>query len=167
MMPYVKSNAVFRCPSSSSTLAPSPDAQSNALIPRSYVANCAVENLKLSAVEKPSETLALTEKWDVDLVTGAANNEKWLEPYDGDMNPSPADGSKMIKIANRHQDGMECTFMDGHAKWLKPDQIWNSAQVSGCNLIHQSPGPAPTDICDQTLLGCGTATAANLCNKFY
>src|SRR5205085_1173929 len=97
------------------------DVSGNYTIPRSYVASCAAEDLTDAQIRKPSDIIVITEKWDV-LISGAANSESWMEPYDGDMSPDPANPAKhpMAKIANWHAGGMNSAYYDGHAKWTRP-----------------------------------------------
>ena len=101
-------------------------------------------------ISYPADTIVVTEKWDKD-TTGKAVNESWLEAFDGDMAPDPLRPGSMLKFANRHQGGMNCTFFDGHAKWTKPEAIWKSRDLTGCRLVHQFP---TIRMCDTTFAGC-------------
>lgn len=186
MMPYVKTNQIFSCPSDG--VKPlSADASGNSTIPRSYVASCTAEDLTLAQVDTPASTIVVTEKWGhVDNgigVTGTkVNNETWMEPFDGDecqagsdvnssggcLDAQPGYPVGMVKMANWHQGGMNSAFFDGHAKWLRPATIWQSADLTGCTLIHEYPSTQPgSEVCDQTIAGCAAPVSRNLCNTFF
>ncbi len=163
------------------------DSTGVASIPRSYVANCAAESLGLAQIGDVVNTIVITEKWSrVDNGVGPTgakvNNETWLEPFDGDecqagsdavstggcLDPRPGYPVGMVKMANWHQNGMNSAFFDGHAKWLQPAAIWQSADLTGCALIHAYPSTQPgSAVCDQTLPGCTAPLNRNLCNLFY
>lgn len=187
LMPYIKNNRVFACPSDS--VQPlSPDINGNNTIPRSYVAADSAEDLTLAQVDEPSNTIVITEKWgDVDNgvgPTGTVDNETWMEPFDGDecmagsdapanagnscLAPEPAYPVSMVKMAARHQGGMNNAFFDGHAKWMTPNTIWQSADLTGCTLIHSYPSTQPgSEVCDQTVPGCAAPVTRDICNVFY
>ncbi|MGO8672698.1 MAG: type II secretion system protein [Capsulimonadaceae bacterium] len=187
IMPYVKTNQVFACPDDS--VKPlSPDVNGNEIIPRSYVASCAAEDLLLAQVDNPSEAIVITEKWGkVDNgagPTGSVDNETWMEPFDGDecqagsdapanagnscLAPENGYSTGMVKMANWHQGGMNNAFFDGHAHWLRPGTIWASADLTGCSLIHNHPSHQPgSEVCDQTVPGCTAPVTRDLCNTFY
>lgn len=175
LMPYVKSNAVWACPSDTKPTL-SPDAAGKADIPRSYIVSSAIEDLTLAQVDNPVQTIVVSEKW------GTAG-DTWVDQMDGDMLPKNGNPSQMNSIANRHQGGMNCAFFDGHAKWTTPTAIWASADLSGCWLIHHHPAPAAnllaagsnTGLCDDTMANCPagapetysnslTGTDKNLCD---
>lgn len=142
LMPYVKNNDVFRCASDSAPTI-SPDANSKAAVPRSYMALVSAESLSLAQVDDPVETIVITEKW-------SARTDSWIEPYLGNMGPDVTDPTKMYVTANRHTGEINATFFDGHAKLMRPDNILHSKDLSGCNLIYHNPyadyagSPAPT-----------------------
>lgn len=186
LMPYVKSSAVYSCPSDPKKPT-SADASGNSTIPRSYVASSAVEGLTLAQVPNTVNYIVITDKWAyVDNGVGPngtkINNEAWMEPFDGDecmagsdvntasdcLAPQPGYPVGMVKMANWHQGGMNNTFFDGHAKWLRPETIWQSADLTGCALIHQFPSTQPgSNVCDQTIPGCNAPVNRNICNLFY
>jgi prepilin-type N-terminal cleavage/methylation domain-containing protein/prepilin-type processing-associated H-X9-DG protein len=186
LMPYVKDNQVFSCPDD--PLHPlSPDVNGNNTIPRSFVATCTAEALSLAQIDNPAGTLVITEKWaTVDNGVGSTgskvNNETWMEPFDGDecmagsdassagdcLDPQPGYPVGMVKMANWHMGGMNNAFFDGHAKWLQPTTIWQSADLTGCTLIHEYPSKQTnSEVCDQTISGCTAPVTRDICNNFY
>lgn len=186
LMPYEKSVGVYKCPSDANPPL-SADAQGNLTIPRSFVASDTAEDLTLAQIDDPTETIVITEKWSfVDNGVGTtgtkANSETWMEPFDGDecqagsdVNTGPAClapeagyPTGMVKMASRHQGGMNSAFFDGHAKWLTPTTIWQSSELTGCELIHNYPSTQPgSEVCDQTIAGCSAPVTRNICNNFY
>ena len=185
MMPYIKTNGVFSCPDDS--VQPlSADSSNNLTIPRSYVATCTAEDLMLAQLDNPTQTIVITEKWgNVDNGIGPTgtkiNNETWMEPFDGDecqagsdnttsggcLDPQPGYPTGMVKMASWHQGGMNSAFFDGHAKWLRPTDIWASPDLTGCTLIHEYPSTQPnSEVCDQSYAGCTAPVSRNLCNTF-
>ena len=186
LMPYLKSSAIFACPSDG-TRPLSADANGNLTIPRSFVATCTAEDLSLAQIDTPTNTLVVTEKWGyVDNGVGftgtSVNNETWMEPFDGDECQAGSDANTagncldpragypvgMVKMANRHANGLNSAFFDGHAKWLQPTTIWQSADLTGCTLIHNYPSAQPSsEVCDQTIAGCTAPVNRDICNLFY
>ncbi len=159
LMPYVKNNQIYKCPSDDPKLVA--DSNGNLVIPRSYAAAASAEDLALAQVEKPVDTIVITEAWSRDATGALINTETWLEAFDGDMAPDPLRPGSMLKYANRHQGGMNCVFFDGHAKWLTPGTIWQSRDLTGCTLVHRYP---TLRMCDLSFPGCMSTSAANICN---
>jgi prepilin-type N-terminal cleavage/methylation domain-containing protein/prepilin-type processing-associated H-X9-DG protein len=162
LMPYINTNDIFACPSDSGPTL-SPDAAGTPRIRRSYIASCAPEFLTDAQVSNPVDTIVITEKWDVD-GTGKAIGDSWMEAFDGDMAPDPADPKKypLGTIGVRHQGGVNSAFYDGHAKWLAPGAIANSRDLTGCSLVHKYP---TARMCDITNPGCTSTSPDNVCNK--
>lgn len=164
LMPYVKSTGVWVCPSDSKPTL-SPDVNGIADIPRSYIVSAAIEDLTLSEVDDPTDTIVVTEKW-------SAPSDTWVDQMDGDMLPKNGSPTEMNTPANRHQGGMNCAFFDGHAKWTTPSAIWKSADMNGCWLIHHHPAPAANlaaagnnpGLCDDTMAECPAGTPENYTN---
>ena len=159
LMPYVRNGAVFTCPSDGGPT-PSADANGALTIPRSFVANAAVEALSLAQVSRPSETIVVSEKWDR-AANGTPITDSWIEVWGGDFGPDPARPGHIFKMADRHRNGINCAFFDGHAKWTTPDRVWGSRYLTGCQLMHQYPTSV---MCDQSVPGCTSTGSANLCN---
>jgi prepilin-type processing-associated H-X9-DG protein len=131
MMPYIKNNAIFACPSDAKPT-PSKDINGNLTILRSYIAVCPAESLTLAQVDDPVETMVVTEKWST--VT-----DSWIEPFNGDFTPDPVDPRLMWTSANRHTGLINCAFFDGHAKALPAGDIQSSKDLTGCNEIYRYP----------------------------
>jgi prepilin-type N-terminal cleavage/methylation domain-containing protein/prepilin-type processing-associated H-X9-DG protein len=159
LMPYVKNNDVYKCPSDAPKLVA--DANSKLVIPRSFAAAAAAESLSLAQIDKPSEIILITEAWSRDAAGALINTETWLEAYDGDMAMDPLRPGSMMRYANRHTGGMNCTFFDGHAKWLKPEAILASRNLTGCTLVHKYP---TLKMCDRWNAGCTSLDPKNICN---
>lgn len=136
LMPYIKSDNVFACPSD-----PLPTASDNAegqlAINRSYIAVCPAESLTLAQVDDPTETIVVTEKWGKDW-TGV-RTDSWIEPFNGDFTVDSTNPSLMFTAANRHAAVCNCAFLDGHAKGLHMGDIQRSKELTGCQLIYEYP----------------------------
>ena len=138
IMPYIKSNNVFQCPSDSSPTMSldangDPGATGAGTVPRSYIADASAENLTLAQVDDPTETIVVTEK-------SSAITDSWIEPFNGDFGPDPANPGHPVNVADRHQNFFNCAFFDGHAKATNMAQVLHSKELSGCELIYQYPG---------------------------
>jgi prepilin-type N-terminal cleavage/methylation domain-containing protein/prepilin-type processing-associated H-X9-DG protein len=159
VMPYVKNSAVFACPSDAGPT-PSPDANGHNTVLRSFVASAAVESLSPAQVSRPSETIVISEKWDR-AADGTPITDSWIEVFGGDFAPDPARPGHIFKMADRHRNGINCAFFDGHAKWTTPAAVWGSRYLTGCQLMHAYPTSV---MCDQSIPGCTSTGAVNLCN---
>jgi prepilin-type processing-associated H-X9-DG protein len=162
LMPYIKNNGIYNCPSDPGPTI-SPDSAGSLIIPRSYIASCAVEFLTDAQVANPTETIVITEKWDIS-PTGSPIGDSWMEAFDGDMAPIAANTAKypLGYVGIRHQGGVNASFFDGHAKWLSPGTISNSRDLTGCSLAHKYP---TTRMCDTTVPGCTSTDSDNICNN--
>jgi len=158
LMPYVKSNGVFVCPSDPQPTL-SPDANGKPVIPRSYIANTAAEDLSLAQVDKPTDTLVVTEKTATIGIPPQPNTSSWIGVFNGEMSKNPATNG----AAARHQGGLNGSFLDGHARWLTLDAILASRDLTGCVLMHEYP---TTTLCDVSILGCASTGPLNVCNRF-
>jgi len=141
IMPYLKSNAVFTCPSDSGPT-PSNDANSKPTILRSYIACRSAEGLALSQIDDPVETMVVTDKWDKASI--GTVTDSWIEAFNGDFdfdNGAGVDHTRLFKAGNRHQGRANCIMFDGHAKALDAGTIQKSKELTGCNLIYKYPVP--------------------------
>ena len=172
IMPYVKSNAVFSCPSDGGPTA-SADINGTKVngqftIPRSYIACRSAESLSLAQINDPVETTVLVDKWDKD-AAGAAVTDTWIEAFNGDFDPDAAssDKTRMFKAGNRHQGRINCVFFDGHAKAYLPGTFQNSKDLTGCQLIHDYPVPGVMTVTNDSAAGeTGPAAEPNICKTF-
>jgi prepilin-type processing-associated H-X9-DG protein len=98
------------------------------------------ESLKLAQVADPVETIILVDKWDKDS-SGTPITDSFIEPFNGDFGTDPANPTRSLVAANRHQERINCTFFDGHAKAMLPAMIQQSADLTGCRLAHLYPFP--------------------------
>ncbi len=176
VMPYLKNSQVMVCPSDSAP-ALSKDIAGNLTIKRSYIAIRAAEALAQAQVEKTSEIIIFTDKWEK---TAGANpkpiTDSWIEPFNGDFDYYPT-FHRMALAGDRHLQGVNCSFFDGHAKWMKAGAIAASKELTGCSLINAYP--VMTDgMCDLGNPGCANVgnaddtdpnhpiADANICNTF-
>ncbi|CAN5488421.1 hypothetical protein BH11ARM2_BH11ARM2_08130 [soil metagenome] len=161
--PYAKNRAIYRCPSDPEPKL-QPDATGALTIPLSYVANAAAEFLNGSQIGRPADVILLGEKWDKN-AAGEVVGETWLEGFgdEGDMGEDPLRPGHMRAFADRHANAMNATYFDGHAKRVKPTQIWASPWLTGCVLVHRYPTPRT---CDVSFPGCTRVTDGNICNKW-
>ena len=161
LAPYIRNTQIFACPSDDlPTL--SPDASGAATIKRSYIACRTAEALSLAQLDRPAETIVISEKWGRD-TAGKPIGESWIEPFNGDFNYDPAT-DRMQLAANRHAGGLNNAFFDGHARWLKPGAIDASRDLTGCSLVHAYP--LLPSMCDASVPGCTNTAARNICNTF-
>ena len=150
LMPYIKSDSVFVCPSDANvTNAPGStpssvnqvDPSGNPM-PRSYIACASAESLALNQIEDPVETMVVTEKWGNDYTCGNSStcvNDSWIEPFNGDMTTDATDPTRTFKVGNRHNLRVNCAFFDGHAKSYNRATLQNSKDLTGCELVYQNP----------------------------
>ena len=150
IQPYIKNYQVLACPSDP-TPAPSKDMNGVLTIRRSYIAVRAAEAMALSQVDFPSETIVVVDKWDKTAGPNpTAITDSWIEPFNGDFDYYPT--YRRMKIGgDRHTEGVNGSFFDGHAKWLKGQTIGASKNLTGCTLINAYP---VADMCDMGNMGC-------------
>ncbi len=136
LMPFMKNNDIFRCPSDSLPT-PSKDANGNNTILRSYLAIFPAESLNATSIENVSETTVVTEKWGQDY--NGTITDSWIEPYNGDFSIDSHDPSRTYKAADRHSKFLNCVFFDSHAKSKSGGAIRASKDNTGCQLIYSFP----------------------------
>lgn len=150
LMPYIKNRQIFTCPSDPAPT-PTKDIHGALTISRSYIAIRAAEALALSQVEYPAEILVFVDKWDRRAGPNPnAITDSWIEPFNGDFDYYPT-YRRMALAGDRHQDGLNASFFDGHARWLKGQAIGASKNLTGCALVNTYP---IADMCDKGDAGC-------------
>ena len=164
LMPFIKSNNVFTCPSDSGPTL-SPDASGNLVIPRSYIALRPAEGLSLAQIPDPVETIVITEKWDKKQDGVTAITDSWVEPFNGDFAYN-ATTKRMDLVGDRHAEGVNCTFFDGHAKWYRPATLRNSKDLTGCELVHDYPVADMAEPNPNSGVLLPDGSSANICDNF-
>jgi len=142
ILPYTRmGGALIVCPSDSGRVPhATEDGQAGRpLVPRSYVANRAAEGLGLAAVERPADTIVVTEKGD-------RFDDSWFEPPKN-LYDKPGFGEPVLAMG-RHNGGVNAMFFDGHAKWLSRGALLTDPcgePWSGVSLMrtYPIPGAAP------------------------
>ena len=152
LQPYMKSAQVMSCPSDPSGNTPLDTVKG--LGPTSYGLNTNTglhiyltggTAGSLGAVVKPAETIIFTE---LGFCTNAASNptpDQWTQSTSvsnyGYTRMYPGDGawvSDAWRVWPRHNGGTNCTFHDGHAKWVGfQDIIGNAPGAAGCLFDNQ------------------------------
>jgi len=164
LMPFIKSSAVFTCPSDGDP-SPSKDASGSPVILRSYIACAPAESLTLAQIDDPVETMVVAEKWSTDWTctpTGSAcRTDSWIEPFNGDFTTDSHDATRTFTAANRHNGRLSCVFFDGHAKAYNIPTIQNSKDLTGCGLISKYP-----DAEMSVTAPSGQADQPNICSTF-
>ncbi|HOM82691.1 MAG TPA: DUF1559 domain-containing protein [Armatimonadota bacterium] len=117
--PYIKNTGVFRCPSDAAPLLIQPGANpcggSYKGVPASAVAHQLSYGFNLQQQNK-----ALTQIQDVSSVMMLVEARY---PW-GEVGPaSKYSYANSSTMRNRHSDGSNIAFMDGHVKWFKSDAI--------------------------------------------
>jgi prepilin-type N-terminal cleavage/methylation domain-containing protein/prepilin-type processing-associated H-X9-DG protein len=99
LYPYVRNKQVYMCPD---------DRTGSGC---SFELNSYLRFAPLAIIEKPAETLMLIPED----ASGSANDGYFDVPW-GDV------------AARRHNGGLTCAFVDGHAKWLKlsAEEVWQA-----------------------------------------
>lgn len=167
VMPYVKSNGVFLCPSDvnpspvdangapcspsvQTCFAGSENSSNGSIIWRSYLFNTTVESLQASEVADASKTIVITEKWGGDQAAGGAQNASapyaltnsrnaaFFMPFWGNGDIVPGT-TQTFNVANRHAGMFNCSFFDGHAKPVKPGEFLSDPVLTGCQLLYDHP----------------------------
>lgn len=138
IFPYTKATGgLIVCPSDSGKLPhATEDGQAGRpFVPRSYIANRAVESLFLAQVDRPTDIVLISEK-------GAPFDDSWYEPPKNLYN-KPGYNEPVLAIT-RHSLGVNNAFFDGHAKWFSKGALLADScgePYSGVSLMRQYPIP--------------------------
>ena len=151
MQPYIKSKAIFRCPSDTFSRAVGKDPVSYSLSKMSeqwlgdswYQTHC-IPGTSEASITSPSTTIFLAERWRADHTFDSGNDadagcDMWDFMYGIDGKRGPAEA---------HQGGSNYAFADGHAKFMRImdtlKQVGNEQTVTatgsgyGCGLAWNS-----------------------------
>lgn len=144
LQPYLSSIQILQCPSESHKGATTPNQNFSDYAYNAEISGGAVNNLAfttpLSAFTYTTSTAMI---WD-GAVDGIANSwgtsinldraQNWTLYYlqADDSNPSTSYKAHYY-ASRRHLDGMNITFVDGHAKWLVPEKVTAGATPTASN----------------------------------
>jgi len=140
ILPYTKNaDGLIVCPSDSGRVPHSSEngQSGKPLVPRSYIANRAVESLTLAQIENPVEIIVVSEKGD-------PFDDSWFEPPKNLYDKAGYD--QPVLALSRHQNGANCIFSDGHAKWMSKGALTQDPcglPYSGVDLMRSYPLPLP------------------------
>ncbi|MEN6641434.1 MAG: DUF1559 domain-containing protein [Armatimonadia bacterium] len=123
LQPYVKNDQIFICPSASTT--------SRAL---SYHINVeaiagagtgdAINAVDTYPSTKEGQINAAMTMFACDGSVVAARTEDWVSTYYCARTPDSTDTTGYYQISDRHNEGANVAYYDGHAKWLKHNVCW-------------------------------------------
>jgi prepilin-type N-terminal cleavage/methylation domain-containing protein/prepilin-type processing-associated H-X9-DG protein len=129
IFPYVKSSALYSCPSIGHECTMAGQAYfsgGNAVsIPRSYGWNLGLDRANQARIQYPSECIAIADSTNFDQVP--LNDPAGYRvdcTGNGYLAPAPRDpaccGAHVTwgRVGFRHNGGANCAFLDGHAKWM-------------------------------------------------
>ena len=112
--PYIKNDQIWTCPSRSDW----PLVDGVNLGGYGTTIYCYIAGKYLEKFENPAETFWVADRW---------SNHQWLVAYNSGCGYSwPLDPAKPWRRSNldaRHNDGINCGFVDGHAKWMRPEPL--------------------------------------------
>ena len=145
LQPYLKSEQIFVCPSNSGALK---SYAYNALVGDSATTLANIENATLCPMfvegygVGPTATFTAAQAANYSpifipksVITGASS---WIGRVYADYNNNGGESSSAHLDSERHLEGMNYAFVDGHVKWLKPSGATVSYAANGA-----SHGPAP------------------------
>ena len=124
--PYIKNTQIYNCPSAPYTDINSGGVNSGPTWPGygvGYTRNLWSSMLPLAQIVEPANCILLVE--------GRNNYARWQCPaHLAGTSPDPSGSSPATNYGwsyNRHNDGSNYLFFDGHVKWIKVDPIGSTA----------------------------------------
>ncbi|MGI5817592.1 MAG: H-X9-DG-CTERM domain-containing protein [Armatimonadota bacterium] len=113
ILPYVKNEGVFRCPSADPFTWPSAglNSASRAQMSYGYTWDNSSSNAMLAGIDNPSETVYL------------ADSLGYMFYPEGTGGTERASAGTGYRIQPRHNEGANLGFVDGHAKWYSESAI--------------------------------------------
>jgi prepilin-type N-terminal cleavage/methylation domain-containing protein/prepilin-type processing-associated H-X9-DG protein len=151
--PYTKSDQLLICPSATSGLIDVRSASNTGYAKTNYYVTLdgtdagatwglfgTDKSVSLASVTSPSETIAMTERMD----QGSGATDWHLGRDEGGAGATPTSGNSQNAsewVTNRHLDGANYLFADGHTKWYKRtvsagDQTGANATVNGVRYYY-------------------------------
>ncbi len=141
LIPYVKNKAVYTCPSYSSanwdTLAGAYGAGFEydfpSVIGYGYN-NYGLDGKSLAAIERPADTYAILESRYYPPGHPSHNARwGWYTVYPPSTSPNLLDFARWL-TAQRHNEGNNVVFSDGHAKWVRWDVLTSNRSLPNYNV---------------------------------
>ncbi len=132
--PYLKNLQILRCPSSSSTSS----GWNYGFVSQTtgYNGGTGTFNLpdgtRVGSRSSPIALAAVTAPAERVLASDATNFYSVLHYWYRTDSPYPEVGGAYYWIDGRHNDGANCCFMDGHAKWLTSTSPYGAAHPGVC-----------------------------------
>jgi prepilin-type N-terminal cleavage/methylation domain-containing protein/prepilin-type processing-associated H-X9-DG protein len=141
LQPYLKSSQIFQCPSEST----GPSAAGSNSAYSDYMYNGDISNygsgtgqsLSMAAINYPSNTVLNTDANSYNSSGIFGYNYAWGPPY-------------ALPYYTRHLDGANVSFVDGHVKWFKPQNVLSrsvAACGTGTTTTTTSPSVAAATFC--------------------
>jgi prepilin-type processing-associated H-X9-DG protein len=135
MQPYLKSTQIFQCPSETG----SPNTDPTLGLYSDYWINSRATGQALAQFDAPSVTVLLGDGASngtaVAVSPAYQGSGRYYQNGDGAVCPATYAASTSTASfggAQRHLDGANIAFADGHVKWLKGTTASTSAAVSRC-----------------------------------
>ena len=133
LQPYVKNYQLLVCPSGSwGYTYMRPPGLPNPLVCSYALPNMAIDingngvprisGNSLAILQDPTGTILFVDSTTSEIYTGGTPNYSLTDPTD--LGP-------YSRVAKRHNDGFNCAFSDGHAKWLKQSRPGMWTTISG------------------------------------
>lgn len=129
--PYLKNSQVRFCPSHSIANPTLPDACSYAATMNGHVWIEGYPQRSIGAFTKPAELGVLVDANSWYAYYGVTAAHSATHPYMDNLSSARATADWLY--LGRHNDGANCYFLDGHAKWGKAAAISQDANFWGCN----------------------------------
>ena len=145
LMPYCKNTQMFFCPSTQTT-----DPAMSYHINVCALANAGMDDPinnqtgYTSTPESQMNSAATIFAADGSVAITGRSEEDWIFPQYTSQTPESI-GSGQYQLSDRHNNGLNIAYYDGHAKWLQFSRVWMT-NAGG-------PIPATYHMGDRTLVG--------------
>ncbi|MFP3903755.1 MAG: H-X9-DG-CTERM domain-containing protein, partial [Armatimonadota bacterium] len=133
LMPYVENADLFNCPSSQQRYDPGePGASYNMSIGCNvwsmYYPGWSGHELSLAQCTYPAETMIFADSARAH--PSDPNNMDYNGHYIVQMGPFGTHSSNRGKVAARHNNGANITYIDGHTKWMSAQDVPDQGESS-------------------------------------